>query len=285
MVGRAESPQRTPLPKLSLITIHYSLIPAHSSFTFSAKEKDSETGFSYFGSRYYSSDLSIWLSVDPMSDKYPSLSPYVYCADNPIKLVDPNGEEFVGTDGEKVKVNQDKNGQISVGDNASEDLKRMASMINNSGSKTAAKQFMKLANNDCRIHFQIVQDGENGGLLGYHQPHDQNGNPLDWDENTGVFSDMPAYTDNNSYKEATITIFENVVASSKSQFSYQDNKPLTLENALVTTFSHEAEHNVNKRDILSIKFTMMGGGENMRNVERCAERVQNKVLREIYHAK
>ena len=64
-------------------------------YTFSAKEKDSETGLSYFGSRYYSSDLSIWLSVDPMSDKYPSLSPYVYCADNPVKLVDPNGEENV----------------------------------------------------------------------------------------------------------------------------------------------------------------------------------------------
>ena len=62
--------------------------------TFSAKEKDSETGLSYFGSRYYSSDLSIWLSVDPMSDKYPSLSPYTYCANNPIKLVDPNGEEI-----------------------------------------------------------------------------------------------------------------------------------------------------------------------------------------------
>ncbi|MBR6131151.1 MAG: hypothetical protein IKQ20_04760 [Bacteroidales bacterium] len=63
--------------------------------TFSAKERDVETGLSYFGARYYSSDLSIWLSVDPMSDKYPSLSPYVYCADNPVKLVDPNGEEIV----------------------------------------------------------------------------------------------------------------------------------------------------------------------------------------------
>ncbi|MCQ2284519.1 MAG: hypothetical protein MJZ57_06430 [Bacteroidales bacterium] len=62
-------------------------------FAFSAKERDAETGLSYFGSRYYSSDLSIWLAVDPMSDKYPSMSPYVYCADNPVKLVDPNGEE------------------------------------------------------------------------------------------------------------------------------------------------------------------------------------------------
>ena len=65
-----------------------------SIYTFSAKEKDTETGYSYFGSRYYNSDLSIWLSVDPMSDKYPSLSPYVYCANNPVKLVDPNGEEI-----------------------------------------------------------------------------------------------------------------------------------------------------------------------------------------------
>ena len=67
---------------------------ANSSYTFSAKERDTETGYSYFGSRYYSSELSIWLSVDPQAAKYPSLSPYVYCANNPIKLVDPNGEEI-----------------------------------------------------------------------------------------------------------------------------------------------------------------------------------------------
>ena len=58
------------------------------------KERDSETGFSYFGARYYDSDLMTgWLSVDPMADKYPALSPYAYCAWNPIKLVDPDGED------------------------------------------------------------------------------------------------------------------------------------------------------------------------------------------------
>ena len=63
-------------------------------YTFSAKERDPETSLSYFGSRYYSSDLSIWISVDPQASKYPSLSPYVYCADNPVRLVDPDGEKF-----------------------------------------------------------------------------------------------------------------------------------------------------------------------------------------------
>ena len=54
--------------------------------------------FSPPSARYYNSALSIWLSVDPMSDKYPSTSPYTYCANNPVRLVDPNGEEIDGSD-------------------------------------------------------------------------------------------------------------------------------------------------------------------------------------------
>ncbi len=56
------------------------------------KEKDEETGYGYFGARYMDHELmTMWLSVDPMSDKYPSISPYAYCAWNPVKLVDPDG--------------------------------------------------------------------------------------------------------------------------------------------------------------------------------------------------
>ena len=70
-------------------------------FTFTGKEKDSESGFYYFGARYYDCDLSgLFLSVDPMADKYPSMSPYAYCAWNPVKLIDPMGDslKLVGTD-------------------------------------------------------------------------------------------------------------------------------------------------------------------------------------------
>ena len=60
---------------------------------FIRKERDSETGFSYFGARYYDSDLMTgWLSVDPMADKYPNISPYAYCGWNPVRLVDPDVE-------------------------------------------------------------------------------------------------------------------------------------------------------------------------------------------------
>ena len=75
------------------------------------KEKDSETGFYAFGARYYDCDLSsIFLSVDPMADKYPNISPYSYCAWNPMKLVDPNGEEIwiKGSDGNEYQYKEGK---------------------------------------------------------------------------------------------------------------------------------------------------------------------------------
>ncbi|MFI3298116.1 MAG: RHS repeat-associated core domain-containing protein, partial [bacterium] len=60
-------------------------------YTFSGKERDAETGFLYFGFRYYLSEYSIWGGVDPLSDKYPSTSSYAYCNNNPVMLVDPDG--------------------------------------------------------------------------------------------------------------------------------------------------------------------------------------------------
>lgn len=37
------------------------------------------------------------MSVDPLASKYPSLSPYNYCVNNPVMLVDPDGKEVVAT--------------------------------------------------------------------------------------------------------------------------------------------------------------------------------------------
>ena len=60
-------------------------------FKFSGKELDEETGLHYFGARYYDSRSSIWLSVDPLALRYPATNPYVYCFDNPINMIDPDG--------------------------------------------------------------------------------------------------------------------------------------------------------------------------------------------------
>jgi hypothetical protein len=35
--------------------------------------------------------VQLWLSIDPLAEKYPNASPYNYCLGNPINLVDPDG--------------------------------------------------------------------------------------------------------------------------------------------------------------------------------------------------
>jgi len=68
-------------------------------YSFNGKEKDWESGFHYYGARYYWSEtLTGWLSVDPLADKYPSISPYAYCVWNPVMLVDPDGNEALDND-------------------------------------------------------------------------------------------------------------------------------------------------------------------------------------------
>ena len=72
-------------------------------FRFTGKERDSETGYDYFGARYYSSALPSWLSVDPLSAKYPNVSPYAYCNWNPVKNVDLDGMDWYETEEGQIK--------------------------------------------------------------------------------------------------------------------------------------------------------------------------------------
>ncbi|MDX2070966.1 MAG: SpvB/TcaC N-terminal domain-containing protein [Haliscomenobacter sp.] len=61
-------------------------------YLFNAKEYDDGTGLYYYGARYYDPVASIWVSVDPMLEKYPGWSPYNYTMLNPVKYVDPDGK-------------------------------------------------------------------------------------------------------------------------------------------------------------------------------------------------
>ena len=76
---------------IPLMTVKYDI---QNLSTFTGKERDEETGYGYFGARYMDHELmTMWLSVDPMADKYPGISPYAYCVWNPVKLIDPDGKD------------------------------------------------------------------------------------------------------------------------------------------------------------------------------------------------
>ena len=65
----------------------------NTPYLFNAKEFDEETGMYYYGARYYEPRLSIWLGTDPKQDKYPNIHSYCFCLNNPIKVIDPNGQD------------------------------------------------------------------------------------------------------------------------------------------------------------------------------------------------
>jgi len=87
------------------VDIKYNSPAYETPYKFNGKEKDEETSYNYYGARYYYDYLSIFLSTDPMSDKYPNLSSYTYCANNPVMLIDPDGRKLVipGEDGTSVE--------------------------------------------------------------------------------------------------------------------------------------------------------------------------------------
>jgi len=62
-----------------------------NDYKFTGKQWDDESDLYYSWHRYYDPEIGRFIQVDPMWDKYPSLTPYHYCANNPLVLVDPEG--------------------------------------------------------------------------------------------------------------------------------------------------------------------------------------------------
>jgi RHS repeat-associated protein len=66
-----------------------------NTHTYTGKEFDAETGFYYYGARYYDPGIGRFISVDP-ADANPSnpqsWNRYVYSLNNPYRYVDPDGK-------------------------------------------------------------------------------------------------------------------------------------------------------------------------------------------------
>lgn len=62
-------------------------------YKYNGKELDTANGLNWYdyGARMYDPALGRWNARDPMAEKYYPMSPYAYCNNNPILLIDPNG--------------------------------------------------------------------------------------------------------------------------------------------------------------------------------------------------
>lgn len=72
-----------------------------SNYKFTGKERDSESGLDNFGKRYFGSSLGRFQTPDPVTISWrrmvnPQLwNAYSYVGNNPLRFVDPTGEELV----------------------------------------------------------------------------------------------------------------------------------------------------------------------------------------------
>ncbi|RXM49627.1 hypothetical protein BOQ64_22760 [Chryseobacterium sp. CH25] len=69
------------------------LLGGYLNYKYNGKELQ-ETGMYDYGARFYMPDIGRWGMMDKMSEKYNSMSPYNYAINNPINVIDPDGNDI-----------------------------------------------------------------------------------------------------------------------------------------------------------------------------------------------
>ena len=69
-------------------------------YKYNGKELDRMYGLDWYdyGARHYDAALGRWMCMDPLTEKYYDVSPYVYCHNNSVNRMDPDGKADIKKD-------------------------------------------------------------------------------------------------------------------------------------------------------------------------------------------
>ncbi len=195
-------------------------------YNYCSKELDRMHGLDLYDSeaRWYDSLLGRTSTMDPLAEKYYSLSPYLWCAGNPVKYVDPDGRWILGNNGKRVSYTKSR----GFSKNAPEDVKKLGKAM----AKVAKGESVLLNMINSAHEIKIVINNE---LL----KKDDEGNLI-----IGVTSPM-INRKTNDFGSVTITIYNKALSSEtiKNDYRYQG---LTTDEILGANGVHEGTHATNK---------------------------------------
>ena len=206
-----------------------------------------------YGARGYYAAIGGWPTVDPLAEKYYSISPYAYCAGNPVRYIDPDGRFIVGADG-KHNASYFRNEEgVVVWKNATEDTKRIGNAL--LLTEKGVTQLDKMINSESKLTLVMSKEEKSEEYIKNGKTYEKTTNGETLPNKDGISLKKTTNTAtgkiiSSSYKitSATITIYEGSilksVRNSKSQL-FQ----LKIEQAIGAVASHETEHATNKNQI------------------------------------
>ena len=130
-------------------------------YKYNGKELDTKKGLNWYdyGARHYDAAIGRFATVDPMAEKYYSMSPYAYCGNSPIKFIDIDGRKIVDPFGKEITY---ENGVWSS--NVTADVKQVGeAMMRN---EVGMKQFQTMLSVEHPITIDLVKGIDKG--IGYY---------------------------------------------------------------------------------------------------------------------
>lgn len=118
-----------------------------------------------YGARNYDPSLGRWMNVDPLAEKYFSKTPYMYCNNNPVLYIDPNGMYF--TKGSLEYINGYKSGLNKDKNKNNEQISKFKDKIAKGGSENDIQNWTD------KINGYVSKNEEIDGVLGEIQALDE----------------------------------------------------------------------------------------------------------------
>ena len=219
--------------------------------------------------RWYDAAPS-WLTPDPLAEKAPSISPYVYCADNPVNAIDPDGKKVVDTKGRNIFYIDSKGTPQITNHASSNDQMLFEGMML---TKTGKKQLRLMVKSSTKIHLKYAdscQDDTPSNITYAETFQGKKG------ANSGIYKDQKGIF---RLEDATITFYMKSIEESLKD-PESENYGYSMTQAMGAEGTHESVHAADTMEVHKDISSANGGPKRTKNESEYKAKKKEREYRE-----